>query len=386
MILYELLEYDLLRVIWWALLGVLLIGFALTDGFDMGVGALLPFVGRTDVERRVAINTVGPVWEGNQVWFILGGGAIFAAWPPLYAVSFSGFYLAMFTVLAALILRPVAFKYRSKRDSQTWRNAWDWALFVGGAVPAVIFGVAVGNVLQGVPFHLTPDLMPMYDGTFYGKFLGLLDPFSLLAGVVSLSMLLMHGAAWLTLKTEGPVQIRARSIGTVAGIVAAAAYALAGIWLAMGIDGYAITGAVAANGPSNPLYSEVTRGGSWLSAYVERPWIVIAPVIGFAGIALAVMGLRAGREVSTLLWSKMAILGIISSVGLTMFPFILPSTVDPNSSLTVWDASSSHQTLFVMLVMAVIFMPIILAYTAWVYKVLSGKVTEDEITGSGHSY
>jgi cytochrome d ubiquinol oxidase subunit II len=155
MILYELIDFDILRVIWWALLGVLLIGFALTDGFDMGVGALLPFVAKTDIERRVAINTVGPVWEGNQVWFILGGGAIFAAWPPLYAVSFSGFYLAMFVVLAAFIVRPSAFKYRSKRDSQRWRNGWDWALFAGGAVPALLFGVAVGNVLLGVPFHLT---------------------------------------------------------------------------------------------------------------------------------------------------------------------------------------------------------------------------------------
>ncbi|TDK46166.1 cytochrome d ubiquinol oxidase subunit II [Antarcticimicrobium luteum] len=386
MILFELIDFDILRVIWWVLLGVLLIGFALTDGFDMGVGALLPFVGRTDVERRVVINTIGPVWEGNQVWFILGGGAIFAAWPPLYAVSFSGFYLAMFAVLAALILRPVGFKYRSKRDSAAWRSGWDWALFVGGAAPALLFGVAVGNVMLGVPFYLTEDLMPMYDGAFYAKFLGLLRPFAILSGVVSLSMLLMHGAAWLTLKTEGPVQMRARTIGTYAGIVAAVAYALAGVWLALGVDGFQIIGEVAPNGPSNPLYSEVERGGSWMAAYSARPWIIIAPIMAFAGIALAVMGLRAGREVSTLLWSKMAITGIISSVGLTMFPFILPSTVNPDSSLTVWDSSSSHQTLFVMLVMAVIFMPLILAYTAWVYKVLWGKVTEDEITGSGHSY
>lgn len=379
MILFELIEYDILRVIWWALLGVLLIGFALTDGFDMGVGALLPFVAKTDVERRVAINTVGPVWEGNQVWFILGGGAIFAAWPPLYAVSFSGFYLAMFVVLAAFIVRPVAFKYRSKRDDQTWRNRWDWALFVGGAVPALLFGVAVGNVLLGVPFYLTEDLMPMYPGNFAVKFVGLLRPFALLAGVVSLSMLLMHGAAWLSLKSEGTVAARARAIGTKAGIVAAIGYALAGLWLAIGVEGFAL-GEVAANGPSNPLYSEVTRGGSWLTAYTERPWIAVAPLMGFVGIALAVLGLRAGREVSTLLWSKLGILGVISSVGLTMFPFILPSTLDPNSSLTVWDASSSHQTLFIMLVVTAIFMPLILMYTAWVYKVLWGKVTEEQVT------
>jgi len=366
-------------VIWWALLGVLLIGFALTDGFDMGVGALLPFVAKTDVERRVVINTVGPVWEGNQVWFILGGGAIFAAWPPLYAVSFSGFYLAMFVILAALIVRPVAFKYRSKREDATWRTRWDWALFAGGAVPALLFGVAVGNVLLGVPFYLTDSLMPMYPGNFAAKFLGLLRPFALLAGVVSLAMLLMHGAAWLSLKAEGDVARRARSIGTVSGVVAAVGYALAGLWLALGIDGF-VLGDVATDGASNPLFSEVTRQGSWLSAYADRPWIAIAPALAFLGIAMAVLGLRAGREVSTLLWSKLGITGVIASVGLTMFPFILPSMLDPASSLTVWDASSSHQTLFIMLVVTAIFMPLILMYTAWVYKVLWGKVTEADVT------
>lgn len=380
MILHELIDYEILRVIWWALLGVLLIGFALTDGFDMGVGALLPFVAKTDTERRIAINTVGPVWEGNQVWFILGGGAIFAAWPPLYAVSFSGFYLAMFVVLAAFIVRPVAFKYRSKRDGAAWRNRWDWALFAGGAVPALLFGVAVGNVLLGVPFHLTDMLMPRYDGNFFIKFIGLLRPFALIAGTVSFSMLLMHGAAWLVLKTEGPVAERARRIGSIAGLVAMGAYTLAGLWLAIGVSGFSFVSPVVPDGPSNPLYSEIARGGSWLRAYGVRPWIVIAPLMGFLGMGLAVRGLRGNGEVSTLLWSKLGIAGVIASVGLTMFPFILPSTVDPNSSLTVWDASSSHRTLFIMLVSTTIFLPIILAYTAWVYKVLWGKVTEADIT------
>lgn len=386
MILHEFISYDMLRVIWWLLLGVLLIGFAMTDGFDMGVGALLPFVGKTDVERRVVINTVGPVWEGNQVWFILGGGAIFAAWPPLYAVSFSGFYLAMFVVLAALIVRPVAFKYRSKRDGARWRMVWDWALFAGGAVPALIFGVAVGNVLQGVPFELTPDLFARYEGASYAKFAGLLNPFALLVGGVSLAMLLTHGAAWLSFKAEGNVAARARSIGSVAGLVTIGGYMLAGLWLAFGIEGYAVISEVPANAPSNPLYSEVARTQSWLVAYAERPWITLAPLLGLLGMVMAVLGLRAGREGSTLLWSKLGIFGAISSVGLTMFPFLLPSSIDLRSSLTVWDSSSSHQTLFVMLVATVIFMPIILAYTAWVYKVLWGKVTEADVTDSHSAY
>jgi len=385
MILNELISYEALRVIWWVLVGVLLIGFALTDGFDMGVGALLPFIAKTDIERRVAINTIGPVWEGNQVWFILGGGAIFAAWPPLYAVSFSGFYLAMWLVLAALIVRPVAFKYRSKRDDPRWRAAWDWALFAGGAVPATIFGIAVGNVLQGVPFRFTDDLHAIYEGVWYWKFLGLLNPFALGAGVVSLAMLVMHGAAWLTLKADGPVQIRARAIGSWAALVAVAGYLGLGLWLAYGFDGYQIAGAYVTDGPSNPLYFQVNKGGSWMQAYALRPWIAIAPVFGVVGGLLAFLGLRAGREVSTLLASKLAIFGMIASVGLTMFPFILPSSSDPRSSLTVWNASSSHLTLFIMLVVTAIFLPLIMLYTAWVYKVLWGKVSAADVAENPHS-
>ncbi len=383
MILHELIEFELLRVIWWGLLGVLLIGFAMTDGFDMGVGALLPFIAKTETERQIVLHTVEPVWEGNQVWFILGGGAIFAAWPPLYAVSFSGFYLAMFLILVALILRPVGFKYRSKRQSAAWKKGWEWALFVGGAVPALIFGVAVGNVLQGVPFRFNEDLRIFYEGSF----VGLLNPFALLTGLTSLSLLVMHGGAWLSLKTEGVVAERARMYGSVAALAAFGGYVLAGIWLALGISGYQLVGTVVPDGPSNPLLTEVARTSSWLAAYGERPWIVIAPLLGFGGLVLTFLGLRAGREVSTLLASKAAILGMISSVGLTMFPFILPSSIDPRSSLTVWDSSSSHLTLFIMLVGAAIFMPIILLYTAWVYRVLWGKVTEKDVgDGQDHAY
>ena len=241
-------------------MGVLLIGFAATDGFDMGVGMLLPFVGRTDVERRVAINTVGPVWEGNQVWFILGGGAIFAAWPLLYAVSFSGLYLAMFVELAALILRHVAFKYRSKRDEPAWRERWDWALFVGGFVPALIFGVAVGNVLQGMPFRLDDDLRSFYEGSFFS----LLNPFALMCGVLSISMLAMHGGVWLALKADGVVADCRRRIGAQAALATFALYALGGVLLWAFVDGYRIVSEVVTDGPSNPLLKEVkVAAGAW---------------------------------------------------------------------------------------------------------------------------
>lgn len=385
MILHELLDYETLRLIWWLLLGVLLIGFAVMDGFDLGTQTLLPFVAKTDIERRVVINSVGPVWEGNQVWLILGGGAIFAAWPPLYAVSFSGFYLAMFAILAALILRPVGFKYRSKRESTRWRNGWDWALFVGGIVPALIMGVAVGNVLQGVPFRFGSDLRIFYDGTTLFE---LLNPFGLLAGLLSVAMLSMHGASWLMLKTDGVVRDRARRYGGAAALVTIVLFALGGLWIWAGIDGYGFTSAIVTDGPSNPLAKTVEQGtGIWFENYAAKPWTMTAPVLGFVGALGALLFAAIRKEVLTLLSSGLSIFGIISTVGLSMFPFILPSSIDPNSSLTVWDASSSHLTLFIMLVSTAIFLPIILAYTTWVYRVLWGKVDEQEIRdGVGHNY
>ncbi len=186
---FDLLDYEILKFIWWVLVGVLLMGFAITDGMDMGVGVLLPFVARTDAERRIAINTVGPHWDGNQVWLITAGGAIFAAWPAVYAAAFSGFYMAMLLVLFALFFRPVGFDYRSKIDDTLWRSAWDWGLFVSGAVPALIFGVAFGNLLQGVPFHLDDMLRSHYQGSLLSALLPLLNPFALLAGVISFGML-----------------------------------------------------------------------------------------------------------------------------------------------------------------------------------------------------
>ncbi len=384
MVLHTLLAYDTLRLIWWLLIGVLLVGFAVTDGFDLGSGILLPLVGHTDLERRVVINSVGPVWEGNQVWLILGGGAVFAAWPQLYAVSFSGFYLAMFAILAALILRPVAFKFRSKREDPRWRKRWDAVLFFSGFVPALIFGVAMGNVLRGVPFRLAPDLHILYDGDFFG----LLNPFALLAGLVSVSMLVMHGAAWLLLKTDGPVAERARRYGMAAALATLVLYAVAGASLWAFVDGYRFTSAVDMTGPSNPLLKTVEVGsGIWFSNYAAHPWTLAAPAAGFVGALGALAALAARRGGPGLLAAGLAIAGIVLSVGASMFPFILPSSIDPRASLTVWDSSSSHLTLFIMLVTTLIFLPIVLAYTTWVYHVLWGKVDQDAIRQeSGHAY
>jgi cytochrome bd ubiquinol oxidase subunit II len=366
-------DYPTLRVIWWALMGVLLIGFALTDGFDLGVAALLPFVARTDKERRMVINTISATWEGNQVWFILGGGAIFAAWPFVYAISFSGFYLAMFAVLASLILRPVGFKYRSKRPGKTWRAAWDWALFVGGFAPALVFGVAVGNVLQGLPFRLDGDLRSHYAGTF----LGLFTPFTLICGLLSVAMLVLHGGAWLSMKAElGPVRVRAMRFGMIAGVSSMALFIFGFAFIAFGRIGYRIVGTVDPSGPSNPPHTlSVLTAGGWLTNFADHPLLWIAPLAGFAGAAVALAGLARGRDWVAFTGSSLSVVGIISTVGVSMFPFILPSSIDPNSSLTVWNASSSQLTLFIMLAVTVVFLPIVVAYTAWAYKIMWGRST-----------
>ena len=363
------LDYEILRLIWWALLGILLIGFALTDGFDLGVGMLLPFVAKTDAERRIAINTVGPVWEGNQVWLLLGGGAIFAAWPPLYAAAFSGFYLAMFLVLCALILRPVGFKFRSKIDNARWRATWDTALFIGGLVPALIFGVAFGNLFVGAPFRFDDTLRLVYEGTL----IGLLNPFALLCGLVSVAMLTMHGGTYLALKTERTIAARATAAARYAAIALIILCAIAALVTATLLPGHIVAGTLAHDGPSNPLLkSVITRSGAWFDNYRAHAWMAIAPILVFAG-AILVIVLR--RPLLAFLASGAAVAGVIATAGFALFPFLLPSSLEPKMGLTVWDASSSKLTLFIMLVATLIFLPIVLAYTAWVYRVLRGPVT-----------
>ncbi|MEN5207667.1 cytochrome d ubiquinol oxidase subunit II [Stenotrophomonas terrae] len=381
---FILLDYTTLRVIWWLLLGILLIGFAVMDGFDLGVGTLLPFVAKTDEERRLVINTIGPVWEGNQVWLVLGGGAIFAAWPPLYAVSFSGFYLAMFLILFALILRPVGFKYRSKMPSQRWRNNWDKALFVGGFIPALIMGVAVGNVLLGVPYHFDDTQRVFYTGNL----LGLLTPFALLAGLVSVAMLVSHGAAMLVLKTSGPVAERSAKIGSIAAIASFVLFALAGAWVAFGLPGYQITSQVITDGASNPLLktAEFSQAGGWLHNYSSMPATILAPLVGLLGALASAVLLRKRRGGLAFIASGASIAGIILTVGFAIFPFLLPSSTSPGSSLTLWDASSSHLTLWVMLLATGLFLPIIIAYTTWVYRVMKGKTTVEEMGDNPNAY
>jgi cytochrome bd ubiquinol oxidase subunit II len=375
------LDYETLKFIWWVLVGVLFIGFAVTDGLDMGVGALLPFLGKTDDERRVIINTVGPHWDGNQVWLITAGGAIFAAWPIVYASAFSGFYFAMLLALFGLFFRPVGFDYRSKIADPRWRNAWDWGLFIGGAVPALVFGIAFGNLLQGVPFHLDDLLRPYYSGSFFG----LLNPFAILAGLVSVGMLVTHGAIWLQLRTAEPVAGRAKAVAKKAGIATIVAFALAGVWLSFGIEGYRVVSMPALDATPNPLTKEVVReAGAWLANYGSYPWTLVFPLLGFGGLGLGVLASMSDRAGLGLIASSLGLTGIIMTAGAAMFPFIMPSSTNPNSSLIAWDSVSSHLTLTVMFWAAVIFVPLILMYTTWTYAKMWRRVTVEEIQAQDH--
>ncbi len=376
------LDYPSLKIIWWLLVGVLLIGFAIMDGHDMGVGTLLPFVGKNDVERRIVINSVGPHWDGNQVWFITGGGAIFAAWPLVYATAFSGFYWAMLAVLWALFFRPVGFDYRSKIAHPTWRATWDWGLFVGGAVPPLIFGVAFGNLFLGVPFHFADNLMSTYTGSFWA----LLNPFALLCGVVSSAMITFHGAIYLMHRTEAEVYRRSRNAMLIFGGMLLIAFSAAGLWLWQGIDGFALISPVAPGALPNPLDKQVIRqAGAWLANYQRYPATIAVPAIAYLGILAAMQLAASGRTLAGFVASSLGMLGIIGTAGLSLFPFIMPSSSDPRSSLTVWDSVSSQLTLNIMLWATLIFMPLIIVYTSWAYKVMAGKVTAAYIRENEHA-
>jgi len=370
------LNYETLRVIWWLLLGVLLIGFAVTDGFDMGVCAIFRFVGRNDEERRALLESVEPVWEGNQVWFILGGGAAFAAWPLLYAASFSSLYLAMFLVLLGLILRPVGFAFRGKLTEPKWRSAWDWALLVGGVVPALLFGVAFGNLLLGVPFHFDAMMRPMYTGGFFN----LLHPFALLCGLVSVSMLVMHGATYASLKVAGDLGKRAAGVARVAALLYAVLFLAAGIWAFSRLDGLRITSPIDAAGPSNPLLKTVAMSpGAWFDNYTRHPLLWLVPVTSIGTALLVNAMLKIGRSGIALVSSGVTLAATIFTAAIALFPFLMPSSTNPKDSLTIWDASSSAKTLYIMLIAVILLLPIVLAYTTWVYRVLRGQITLEAI-------
>ncbi len=374
-------DYLTLKFAWWILVGVLLIGFTIMDGHDMGVGTLLPFLGRDDTDRRVMINTVAPHWDGNQVWFITAGGAIFAAWPFVYATAFSGLYWALLLVLFALFFRPVGFEYRSKLQDPRWRRLWDGGLVVGSAVPALVFGVAFGNLFLGVPFRFDDSLRAYYDGSFWA----LLNPFALLCGVVSLSAIALQGATFLSHRTDGQVQARAVRAVSISAMVMMAAFSVAGV-VVWRMHGYAVTQIPDIGSVLNPLMKTVAREpGAWLANYRQIPVLWLIPALAYVGAVAAILSARRGRTMTAFVASSLVCAAVILTAGVGLFPFVLPSSIEPSMSLTAWDAVSSRITLEVMLWVTLIFTPLMLAYTAWAYRVMGGKVTRAYIAENSKS-
>ncbi len=375
-------DYETLRVIWWVALVLLACGFCVMDGFDLGIGMLLPFLGKSDPERRVIINSIGPTWESNQVWLILLGGVGFGAWPLVYATAFSGLYVALLVLLFALFMRPVGFDYRSKVNDPRWRSAWDWALFAGGLAPAFVLSIAAGNLLVGLPFQLDAD----FHSTYGGSFRALFKPFPLLCGIVGVAMFAMHGAVYLNWRTEGVIAQRSQSVIIKSAWILISGFVLAGVWIAFGIDGYQITSPIDANGVNTILNKNVQlASGLWLTNYRNYPWLFCAPALAIGATLFIMSNYQSNRPGMVFLSSSVVVIGIVITAAGSMFPFLLPSCTDPNSSLTVWDASASAYTLQLLFFVAAVCMPIVLAYTSWVYRVMRGKITVRQIRENDHS-
>lgn len=374
-------DYEILRAIWWLLISVILIGFVITDGFDMGVGILLPFIGKTDTERRIMINAIAPHWDGNQVWLITAGAGIFAAWPFAYAVSFSGFYIAMILVLCALFFRPIGFDYRSKLENSKWRGLWDIAIFIGSFVPALVFGVAFGNLLEGVPFRFDNSYRVFYDGNFFG----LLNPFALLTGVVSLMLFVAHGGTWLQMKTSGELYLRARKATQISCLILVITFILAGIWVMFGMHGYEVVSTIDHSVTSQPLNKVVSTESTWLRNYMNYPILWIVPVLGVVLPLFNIVCSGLNKNALSFILSTLTIACVLLTYGIATFPFIIPSSIMPNASLTMWDSTSSQLTLNIMFFVVVIFLPIILFYTTWSYIKMFGRLDKNHIENNKHS-
>lgn len=376
--------YAILKLVWVLVLGGLLAAIGIMMGMDMGVGTLLRFVGKTDAERRVALNIIGPHWEGNQVWFILSGALIFAAFPTLYATSFSVFYVVMILLLFSMILRPIAFEYRSKVPAERWRTRWDWAFLVSGAVPMILYGAAMGNVLQGVGFHFDWNGQYHQDESFL---LYILNPFALFCGMLSLALSIYQGGAMLMIRGEGLIYSRARRYAVAAGFVAGLLFVAGGVWVHF-INGYSLAAGVNPAMAATPMHAvpvTVARG-AWLNNFHTYPALWAIPAAGVLAMFLGAVSLGVGRPALGWWLGAVAWTATIATAGASMFPFLMPSNTSPGQSLTLWNSTSSFYTLGWMLFFSGIFIPAIIAYTSWAFAVMRGKVRAEDVAGNDHAY
>jgi cytochrome d ubiquinol oxidase subunit II len=325
-----------LTTVWFGLIAILWIGYLVLEGFDFGVGVLLPVVGRNEPERRTVLGTIGPLWDGNEVWLLVAGGATFAAFPLWYATLFSGFYLALFLILVSLILRNVGIEFRNKRPEPTWRTRWDAVIFVCSLAPAVLWGVALANIVAGVPIDANHH--------FTGNLLTLLNPYALLGGLTTLGLFITHGALFLALKTDGELRVRANRLAIQVGLVAAV---LAVLFLG---------------------WTQWTNGD---------PGSLIVSALAAVAFVGALVANRLGRELVAFGASALTIALAVVALFVVLFPDVLPSSTDPAFSLTTTNASSTNYTLGIMTGVAVVFTPIVLLYQGWTYWIFRKRITAD---------
>lgn len=372
--------YAVLKIIWWVLLGVLFSGIGIMIGQDMGVGSSLRYLGRTDNERRAVLNMIGPHWDGNQVWFILGGGAIFAAFPTVYATLFSGLYIVMLLLLWSMIVRPLGFEYRSRVNSPTWRDRWDWALFLSGFIPMLVFGTAVGNALMGFPYRFDDIMQSFYPHGF--GFYTLFNPFSvLICGLMAVALSLYQAGAMVALRSEGPILHRAQKQMKAAALASTVLFTVGGVWVSQ-LTGFQAAGDVNPGMPADPRMSAaIMVHGGWLRNYFNHPELFILPIVVYIGLWLGIWFSKNYHHARAWWSGAVAWIATLGTVGAAMFPMLAPSYVDVNQSLTVWNASASERTLAWMLAWTAIFIPIIFFYTSWAFRIMRGKVRPEDISG-----
>lgn len=376
-------DYMTLKLIWWFLICILFIAFVITGGMDLGVAILLPFLGKDDNERRLIINSIGPTWDGNQVWLLTAAGAIFAAWPLVYATAFSGLYFALLLVLAALILRPPGIDYRSKLPAKRWRNFWDWSLFISGALPAYLFGVAVGNLFLGIDFAFD-DTMRV---TSSGGLFTLLSPYTLLFGMLSLLVFIIQGGMFLQNKL--PIEIIKRNTKIIkkAIIVFLSLFVLLSFWTVFYLKGFKVLMTPDLQSSFTPAAKIVKFApGFWGNNYVEHKVFMLLPLLTIICFSSLLLLQQTKMYKLSMVVSSLGILNLLFTIAITLFPFILPSSLEPKHSLTIWDAVSSHKTLQLMFWAIVIFLPIVLLYTSWVYKVMGGRVNAKKDLSKSEAY
>jgi cytochrome d ubiquinol oxidase subunit II len=378
-------EYEFLKIAWWLIIGGVLMVYASTAGFDAGVTMYMPFL-RDEMDRRVVLNTSAPTWDGNLTWIVFAGGGLFVVWPAVYSTAFSGMYAALLVILYSLFLRPPGYEYRNKIDSAAWRKMWDWGLFLSGVIPVFVFGVALGNCFLGFPYYFDPHT---YRQFYTGDFWGLLSPYALLSGVISVLMVLMHGSVYLQRRTTDHLRKLAFKVHVISACLLLVGFTVSGLLLMKTMIGYKLISSAAV--PTlEPLKNVVQSGvGFWIQTYDQYPWKYLAPVVAYAGILESLWAAYYGW-VTTAFWAScFAVGGIVGTAGATLFPFLMPSSTHPNQSLTIWNASSSQYALNMMLYVGVVLLIVILGYKIFAFNTIWGKksvLTADDIKNDDHSF